>query len=199
MEDCGTNAGMSLIHLVSAGEEHAEDWLAMRRESAVVRFNPMDDLDLGGVRTRLREASADLANHSKLKFCWMIESIDAGGENGKRERKTIVGTVSLAVNWRMRNAEIGYQVCESYCGRGNGTRAVRMLVEMAFSRSIGMNRLFAFIAKESVASRKLIERVGFVHEGILREHYRIEERFVTGEVCGLLRSDWLARCETDGK
>jgi len=197
MVDCELKADVPLIRLVLALEEHAEDWLTMRQESAAVRFNPMDDLDLERVRTRLRESSADLADRSKSKFRWMIESVDGG--DGERECKTIVGTVSLEVNWRMQNAEIGYQVCESYFGRGIGTRAVRMLVEIAFDPSAGLNRLFAFVAKENIASCKLIARVGFVHEGTLREHYRIGERFVTEEVYGLLRSDWLARSEIEGK
>jgi len=187
------------ICLIPAQPKHAEEWLAMRCEPTAARFNPLDDLDLDGVRVRLGEVGVDLTDQSKPSYRWMIQCrADVSGDSSDCET-LIVGTVSLSTNWKMRHGEIGYHLFESHFGRGIGTRAVRMLVEMAFAPSSELNRLVAFIAEQNTASRKLIERVGFTHEGTMREHYRIGDQFVTEAVYGLLRSDWVANdcvCES---
>jgi RimJ/RimL family protein N-acetyltransferase len=39
----------------------------------------------------------------------------------------------------------------------------------------------------------VLERLGFVHEGTLREHYITRGETTDGGLYGLLRSDWKAR------
>ena len=58
-------------------------------------------------------------------------------------------------------------------------------------------REIAHIAEENVASQRLIEGVGFYHEGTLREHYIIQGRRVSERVYGLLRDEWCQNAAPD--
>ena len=61
------------------------------------------------------------------------------------------------------------------------------------SAQLGLNRVEADIDPRNAASAKPLLRLGFRHEGLLRERW-----IVNGEICdtafyGLLKSDWEAR------
>lgn len=166
------------VRLVSPEVAHAELWLRWRREAATVRHNPVKQSGLEDISARLAACSHDLTDASAAEYRWMVES---GGD--------IVGTVSLSgVNHAMGYGEIGYMLGERWFGRGLGTQCVRLLVEKVFAET-SLRRLLAYTAVENVASWKLLEKLGFVREGTLREHYLISGRAVSEHVYGLLRTD----------
>ena len=64
----------------------------------------------------------------------------------------------------------GYSLLPDWRGRGFATRAVRLLARWAFS-SAGIARLSAGTIGENVASRRVLERIGFRQEGLLRQRF----------------------------
>jgi ribosomal-protein-serine acetyltransferase len=84
---------------------------------------------------------------------------------------------------------IGYWVAENRQGRGLVTRAVQALCGMAFDE-LGLNRVEIKAATDNARSRAIPERLGFRHEGVLREGERLYDRFVDLEVYALLASEW---------
>ena len=64
-------------------------------------------------------------------------------------------------------AEIGYWLGQSYWGRGIVTEAVMMVTEAAF-REQNLLRIFAVPFADNVASARVLEKAGYVREGILR-------------------------------
>lgn len=82
-----------------------------------------------------------------------------------------VGGVGLALGkdiWR-RSAEIGYWLAEPYWGRGIATEAVRAVAGYAFD-TFDIAHVWAGIFEENAASRRVLEKAGFVLEGRLRQH-----------------------------
>ncbi|MBO4207572.1 GNAT family N-acetyltransferase [Micromonospora echinofusca] len=71
---------------------------------------------------------------------------------------------------RGRQAMIGYSLLPDWRGRGVASRAVRLLARWAFS-SAGIARLSAGTIGENVASWRVLERVGFRREGLLRQRF----------------------------
>jgi RimJ/RimL family protein N-acetyltransferase len=64
-------------------------------------------------------------------------------------------------------AEIGYWLGEPYWGRGIMTDAVGLVTDYAF-RALSLERVFAVPFTGNVASCRVLEKVGFVREGLMR-------------------------------
>jgi len=77
------------------------------------------------------------------------------------DKRRPIGWVSLRVGEQPRNAaEIGYSLLAQYRMQGFATEAVRALVAAAFERS-DLARIDACCVPGNVASRRLLERIGF--------------------------------------
>ena len=168
------------LRLIRALPEHAAAWMRWRGEDDSRRFNPLLPLSLEELARRLAGYyGSDLRDRTRAEYRWMIEFGDE-----------VIGTVSaMNPSWTMGYIEIGYMLAASHHGRGLGTRAVALLVEKLF-RETDVHRIFATISVENVVSLKLLERLGFVREGVLREHYLIGGRRVDEALYGLLRREW---------
>lgn len=88
-------------------------------------------------------------------------------------------------------AEIGIFIGDSSCrGRGIGTDAIRTMTTYAF-QEMGLRRVYARVLAPNRASRMTCERVGFVHEGVLRANYVHPAEGPLDEYCyGMLASEW---------
>lgn len=87
-------------------------------------------------------------------------------------------------------AEIGYGLFEEiYKGKGLMSEAIGPIIEYGF-REMGLNRIEAFISPENIASNKLVQKMNFVKEGQLRQHYRDNNRIDDSLVYSLLRSEY---------
>jgi RimJ/RimL family protein N-acetyltransferase len=65
--------------------------------------------------------------------------------------------------------EIGYLLDPPARGRGAMTRAVRLMVAWAFAE-LGLVRVQAFVSPDNARSKRLLERLGFAREGLLRSY-----------------------------
>jgi [ribosomal protein S5]-alanine N-acetyltransferase len=84
----------------------------------------------------------------------------------------------FAVAWRESN---------EFCGCiGLG------ILRFAFEE-LDLHRVYASHMTNNPASGRVMQKIGMMHEGCLREHYFKDGRFVTTEQYGILKSDWLNR------
>ena len=88
-----------------------------------------------------------------------------------------------------RRAELGYALVASAWGKGYMGEALRKLVGYGFTH-LDLHRIEAEIDPRNAASRKTLERLGFQHEGLLRERWVVNGETSDGAVYGLLRPDW---------
>lgn len=77
---------------------------------------------------------------------------------------------------RNKRVAIGYIVDPAHCRRGVATEAVSAMIRFCF-QDLGLHRLQAFIHPDNAPSLKLIEKLGFRREGLLRENLRVSEEW----------------------
>lgn len=67
-----------------------------------------------------------------------------------------------------KKAEIGYWLLKEHWGNGYISEAVPFIVKYGFEQ-LGLHRIEAIVETENSASKKLMDRLGFEHEGTLIE------------------------------
>jgi ribosomal-protein-alanine N-acetyltransferase len=75
--------------------------------------------------------------------------------------------LELGSDIERRSAEIGYWLGQDFWGRGIITAAVRALTRYGFE-TLNLTRIFAVPFASSSASTRVLEKCGYIHEGIMR-------------------------------
>ena len=82
-------------------------------------------------------------------------------------------TVDNIVRGALRSGSLGYWIDRSAAGRGVASLAVALVCDHAFGPA-GLHRLQADIRPENLPSQRLVERLGFQREGLLRRYLDID-------------------------
>lgn len=88
-----------------------------------------------------------------------------------------------------RSAGVTYALAERFWGRGFATEATRALLGWAFE-TLDLNRVQTETDTRNLASARVLEKLGFVREGTLREDCVVDGVVSDSWVFGLLRRDW---------
>ncbi|XP_073287093.1 uncharacterized protein [Primulina huaijiensis] len=88
-----------------------------------------------------------------------------------------------------RRAEIGYVVGSAYWGKGIASQAVKMAANAVFVEWGHLERLEAVVDVENPASQRVLEKVGFTREGVLRKYYTLKGRPRDAVMFSLLSTD----------
>jgi len=108
----------------------------------------------------------------------------------RRDDDAVVGHVSLfALNPPHERAEIGYAVGSGHWRLGYAREALSLALGHAFG-TMKLRRIEADIDPRNLASVALVERLGFRHEGTLRERWFVAGELQDSAMYGLLARDW---------
>ena len=81
-----------------------------------------------------------------------------------------VGGISIVLQQDVEriSAEIGYWLGENYWNRGIMTKAVRQMVNYAFTH-FPLQKIYAPVFDFNIASQKVLQKAGFEQEAILKQ------------------------------
>src|SRR5262245_27810129 len=171
---------MLAIELLPYQPSFLQAFIEWRNQPLSVRFNPLKAMSCDEIVKKLEGEGTDLTHLEKHEsFCWFVS---AAGE--------VVGAVSLKnISHSMSYGEIGYSIAVSHHGKGIATAAVRLLVNKIFAES-KLRKLIAYVHEDNHVSRRVLEKLGFQQEGLLRDHYVINGAPVNEALYGLLKREW---------
>jgi len=107
-----------------------------------------------------------------------------------RGRDQLIGGCTLfSINATHARAEIGYALASDCWGRGYAQEALRAVLDHAFG-VLRLHRIEADVDPRNAGSRRLLERLGFKHEGLLRERWRVAGEISDSAIYGLLADDY---------
>jgi len=101
-----------------------------------------------------------------------------------------VGSIGLILQNDIETgtAEVGYWLGEAVWGKGLGTAALNAFSGWAFAE-FDLRRLYAAVMVDNLGSRRVLEKAGFVLEGILRQHALKDGVLKDQAYYGLLRDE----------
>lgn len=88
-----------------------------------------------------------------------------------------------------RSAGIGYCFDDKAWGQGFATEAATAVLQWAFD-TLDLNRVQSEADTRNRASARVLEKLGFVHEGTLREDCIVNGEVSDSWVYGLLKREW---------
>ncbi len=91
---------------------------------------------------------------------------------------------------------LSYVLARPYWGQGLMVEALAASIGYGFER-YGLHRLEAQVVVVNVASQRVLEKLGFRQEGLLRERYYVDGRYHDEQVYGLLAREWFERSEPE--
>lgn len=88
-----------------------------------------------------------------------------------------------------RKAKIGYFIDFRFAGRDIVTSAVHTVLGFCFG-PLNLNRIELRCAIGNAPSKRVAEKLGFLHEGLLRQEEYLHGVFVDQHIYGMLRQDF---------
>ncbi len=175
------SAVRSPVQIRPVRESDAPLFRNWRGEPSIRRFQPLRDLPLSQIRNDIATQSIDDLYRSRGdRFQWVIE-VDGRA----------AGWITLVVgNWEHGLCETGFALSTAFQGQGVMTHALTLLLPELFLRST-LERVEARCAVRNQASRRVLEKVGFRKEGVLRGYFLLRGKRVDHYLYALLRDDYL--------
>jgi [ribosomal protein S5]-alanine N-acetyltransferase len=131
--------------------------------------------DAYGALERLRQRYA-----AREAIRWAIELAEHG---------EMIGTVGLLrFDFEHRRAEVGYEIARRVWGRGLTPEAVAAVTRYGFS-VLGLHRIEAGVLPGNDASVRVLQKLGFLEEGIRRDYLHVKGRFHSFRWFSLLETD----------
>lgn len=106
-----------------------------------------------------------------------------------KDNNLIIGSIRLGPFEMESKATIGYFISGEYNGKGIMTEAIRVVVNFAFE-VLGLHRIEATDHPENHASSRILEKLGFKKEGLLRMHQWRNDKWSDSLLWSILRSDF---------
>jgi ribosomal-protein-alanine N-acetyltransferase len=168
------------IRLRLLEDRDAKALLELYADPEVMRYwNHAPWTTLDQAKAAIAEAGADYASGAALHCA--IEHSASG---------VLIGSCALYAFVPQHGcASLGYLLAKPYWGQGYLSEAMRALLEHAFAE-LGLNRIEADVNRGNTGSVVALERLGFRHEGCLRERWIVDGKKHDTQLYGLLRSDW---------
>ncbi|MFC9540001.1 GNAT family N-acetyltransferase [Lysinibacillus sp. NPDC056959] len=120
------------------------------------------------------------------------ETIVKWGIFQKSHSDQLVGIIeAMEFNQKVNMVTIGYYLAEDYWGKGLASDAVNILVKFLFEE-VNINRIQAEVMPLNEASKKVLQKNGFLKEGLLRQAKVWSGKGVVDlEIYGLLKEEYI--------
>lgn len=168
------------IRLRAFRDDDLHDLFAVHSDPEVMRYWSFPVwTELEQARPRLESAMTG-SDPTRL-LCWAMT---------KRDDDRLIGGVTMYdINPEQGRAEIGYSLGSAHWGQGLAKEALQLVLGHAFG-ALHLRRVEADIDPRNEASVRLIERLGFVREGVLRERWLVAGDLQDSALYGLLAREW---------
>lgn len=138
--------------------------------------------NMRAAREQVREHMVDLYR-KRRGFRWIV-TLKGEGEP--------IGTLGF-YKWSPSasyQAEMGYDLAKEHWGKGIMTEAMTAVIDFGFGR-MGLNRIEVYVMPRNKRSVRMIRRLGFKREGLIRQRYFDEFGNFTDDILfSMLKSDW---------
>jgi len=167
------------LDFIEIKEKHLDDLFRLFGDPEVVRFynllpfeNPSEGMEfINWYKSRYNNG---------LAIRWGI---------ALKGEQNIIGTIGFNNYSPNHRANIGYDLQKNYWNRGYITESLKTIIKFGFEQ-LNVNRIEAEIMQGNYASEKVLEKLGFTKEGILRQWMFWNNKHFDMTMYSLLKDDF---------
>ncbi len=136
-----------------------DDSLRVVADDRVTRWLSFDSLSRDQQAQRLAGAIERAGQNPRVEYYLAVTT---------HENDRLIGFARLGLSG-VKAAKLGYAIAYDHWGKGYASAANHALVRFGFE-ALGLRRISAAIGPDNAASIAVVSRIGFTHEGRLRDH-----------------------------
>lgn len=172
----------STFILRPVNKNDALDMYEYGKDNEVVKYMPWGPFqDLEDVVDVIDNVFLNLPERN-MPYAYAIEY----KENGK-----MIGTCDFhSMNHMNNSGEIGFCLNRDYWNNGIMTEAVKYVIQFGFEY-LKLNRIQVCHPEDNIAAKRVVEKNGFIYEGILREYLKIKGNYKNVLMYSLIPNDLL--------
>ncbi|CAM4048670.1 GNAT family N-acetyltransferase [Cohnella lubricantis] len=159
--------------LSSIDESHVDqvvDFVA-RNKTFLEAWEPARTADYYTAEAQLQLIANDCLNMAREQLfkVWLYK---------KDDPTRIIGSIALnnIVRGVFQSCHLGYRIDEAENGKGFMTEGLTFVIEQAFHQ-LHLHRIEANIMPRNQASLRVVEKLGFSHEGLARKYLKINGKW----------------------
>jgi len=172
------------LDLLPVDSGNARDLWRVLQQPDLREFQDIPRLAQEEFERQVRVRPQTLALGTTGRFEWLIRERQSGQD---------IGWVSVRINDRTRDhAELGYSLVTTARHKGYATEALSALAEEVFETT-DLGELHACTVPENIASRRVLERVGFIESRLLHGGALVRNRRVDIFLYVFTRAQHVAR------
>ncbi|KAF7806887.1 putative N-acetyltransferase [Senna tora] len=177
-EDTNTSIDLTQITIRPIEDSDADDLMVWSSDEEVTKFCTWEPYTS-------KQNAIDFINKVPTTFTW-YKAICL--------QNRAIGSISLCLcppedRFRAKTGEIGYILGRRFWNKGIVTEVLKKVSKAVFGEYPHLERLEALTDLENVGSQRVLEKAGFVKEGVLRNYMFIKGRSRNVVVFSLLPSD----------
>ncbi|MFD7645739.1 GNAT family N-acetyltransferase [Kitasatospora sp. NPDC059795] len=159
--------------------DDAADAHRVMGDDRVTKWLSFDSRSSDQVQTMV-DGAVDRAQHTpRAEFYLAVTTPDSD---------QLVGFVRIGIAG-VQAGKLGYAIAADSWGQGLASDAARTVVQFAFDE-LGLHRISAAIGPDNAASIKLVENLGFIREGVLRDHVFTNGSWRDSVLYSVLAHEW---------
>jgi len=167
------------LELVEITQHHLKDIFNLFADENVTRYYNLLPLTVESEAQKFIDWYKNRFN-DKLGIRW---GISLKGE------KNIIGTIGFNNFTKQHRANIGYDLQTGYWNKGIMTEALSAVINFGFQQ-LEVNRIEAEVMQGNEYSEKLLTKLDFKHEGVLREWMFWNDKHYDMSMFSLLKTDY---------
>jgi ribosomal-protein-alanine N-acetyltransferase len=158
-------------------------------EALFPTFSDLETMKLFGTLQTSIEETREMIQRWKRQYAQ--RQVIRWGVTLKGEDRVIGSCPFFNLDEGFHRAETGYILNRAYWKQGIMSEAMSAVLTFGFMQ-LGLQRIEALVDPENENSKGLLQRLGFIYEGRLRQHYFSDGLFSDDLIFSLLKDEWQA-------
>lgn len=160
--------------------DDAYDWAEFTADTDIYKHWEKDS-DGNEINPRSMLAEVQHKNFGKEQLLWGI---------ALKESDRIIGDIQIYDIENSRMAKVAFKLAKKYWGNSYTTEALKAVVRFCFTKT-ELQRIWSDVTKENIASCRVLEKCGFVREGLIRQG-KMVLTYCDYYIYGIIKDDFLA-------